>query len=124
MTDIPKGTEIDGSITKVLDSRFLNSDDFIGQGTVGMTIDRIEQLDELKYENGTKDENAILGYFKGCDRPLKLCKTNIRSIIAVTGTNKPKEWTGKKIGIYAQDGAGFGGVGYGVRIDAKYKGGK
>ena len=122
--EIPKGTEITGSITKEMDRRFLSSIDLAGHGTVGMTIDRLEKVKELKYLNGQQKENVILLYFKETTRPLEMNATNIKSLIMVTGTNKANDWLGKKIGLYAMEGTFFGKPGLAVRIDHEYKGDK
>jgi len=121
MTDIPKGREIKGAITKEMDRRFLSSVDLAGQGTVGFTIDRVEKHEMLKYKNGQKKENAILCHFKEMDRPLELNATNIKSIITVTGTNKVSEWVGVKLGLMAVEGVYFGKKGLAVRVDHEYK---
>ena len=38
---IPKGREIDGSIVKEVDSRFLSSFDIVGKDNIELTIDRV-----------------------------------------------------------------------------------
>jgi len=99
---IPKGKEIDGDMTRALDSRFLNA--LVLQGALAktggesltVTIDRIEHHEALKYQNGTVDKDAYLMYFHGSDKPLKLAKTNIKRIIAQLGT-VGAGWHGKKI---------------------------
>jgi len=121
MTDIPKGREIKGAITKEMDRRFLSSVDLAGQGTVVLTIDRVEKHELLKYKNGQKKENAILCHFEEMDRPLELNATNIKSIITMTGTNKVSEWVGVKIGLLAVEGVYFGKKGLAVRVDHEYK---
>ena len=118
---IPKGRVIDGNLANELDSRFLNSNFFIGRGTLGMTINRIEHHDDFKYENGQKKQNVNFCFFEGTDKPLELCKTNLKSLIAIAQSNDPKDIYGKKFGFYAKNGAGFKGVGYGVRVDHDYK---
>ena len=87
-----------------------------------MTVDRGEKVEELKYLNGQKKDNAILCYFKETDRPLELNATNIKSLITVTGSNKPADWTGVTVGLYAEEGKYFGKKGLAVRIDETYKG--
>jgi len=124
MKDIPTGEEITGAITKHLDRRFLSSLDFAGSGTVGLTIERVEKVDELTYGNGSKDKDVILCYFAETEKPLKLCVTNIRSIIEITGSSKVSDWAGVKIGFKAEPGRYFGKDGLAVRIDEKYKGDK
>lgn len=101
---IPKGEPVTGDMTEALDSRFLNAlvlrgaMDKSGKDHVIVTIDRIEHHDSLAYENGQKDENVNLLYFKGSDKPLKLNKTNTRSIIMLHGTIG-EGWHGKKIAL-------------------------
>ena len=121
MSDIPKGKEITGAITKEMDRRFLSSIDLAGQGTVPLTIDRVEKHAELKYKNGQKKDNAILCHFKEMDRPLELNTTNIKSIITITGTNKVAEWAGHKVGFHAVEGTYFGKRGLAVRVDHEWK---
>ena len=114
---IPKGVEITDSITKHMDRRFLSSVDLAGQGTVHLTVDRVEQHELLRYENGQTDENAILLHFKEIDRPLKLNATLIKSIIVLTKSNSPSDWKGKQIPFKAQEGVYFGERGLAVRVD-------
>ena len=74
-------------MTKALDSRFVNS--IVIQGALAKsgkayttpTIDRVEFLPVLKYENGTTDKDVYLLYFAKSDKPLKLAKTNIKRLI-------------------------------------------
>ena len=119
--EIPTGTEITGSIAKEMDSRFLNRRFFMGQGTIPLTIKRIEKIPELKYENGDKKENVILAYFEETPLPLDLCNTNIDSIIMITGTAKVADWKGVKIGFHNILGKWFGKEQYAVRVDENYK---
>jgi hypothetical protein len=101
---IPKGQPVEGDMTKAVDSRFLNSLvlqgglDAKGVKHLPVTIDRIEHHDVLEYENGKKDADAYLLFFKGSNKPLKLCKTNIKRIIHQHGTIG-KGWHGKKIAL-------------------------
>jgi len=118
---VPEGREITGSVAKEMDSRFLNRRFFMGQGTIPLTIERVEKVDELKYENGTKDKDVILAYFKETPLPLKLCNTNIDSIIMVTGTGKVSEWKGMQIGFHNVEGNWFNKIQFAVRVDENYK---
>lgn len=101
---IPKGQLVEGDVIATLDMRFLNA--LVLQGALEntakeylpVTIDRVERHDELKYENGVKDHNAVLLYFKGSKRPLKLNTTNLRAIASQHGTIG-KKWHGKKIAL-------------------------
>ena len=120
-SEIPKGDEITGSIAKELDARFLNRRFFMGQGTIPLTINRIEKVDKLKYETGDTDENVILAYFEETPLPLKLCNTNIDSIIMITGTAKVADWIGVKIGFHNIQGTWFGKTQYAVRVDENWK---
>jgi len=120
--EIPVGKVINGPITKELDRRFLSSIDLAGQGTVGLTLDRVEKVPELEYLNGQKDQDVILAYFAETEKPLKLCVTNIRSIIQITGTSTVKKWQGVKIGLHAVEGVFFGKKQLAVRIDEGYRG--
>lgn len=99
---IPKGELVEGDVVATLDMRFLNA--LVLKGALEnkdkeylvVTIDRIERHDVLEYENGVKDHNATLLYFKGSDRPLRLNATNLRTIAAQHGTIG-KNWHGQKI---------------------------
>lgn len=114
---IPKGQIIEDAITKHMDRRFLSSLDLIGCGVVELTIDRVEKHDRLEYGTGTVDENAILVYFKeNPAKPLKLCKTNIASIIMVVGSSKVSDWHGKKIKLEVQKVMAFGKSKPAVRV--------
>ena len=89
-------------MTAALDSRFLNA--IVLQGamekkgskSLPVVIDRVEHHELLKYENGSKDKDAYLIYFKGSDKPLKLNTTNIKRIIGLHGT-MGAGWHGKAI---------------------------
>ena len=116
MTAIPKGQEITDQITKHMDRNYLSSLDLIGQGVVELTIERVEKHALLKYKNGNTDKDAILMFFKGTDKPLKLCSTNIKSIIMVLKTAKVADWKGKKIKLEVQTVKAFGGMKPAVRI--------
>ena len=120
-TPVPTGKEVTGSIAKEMDSRFLNRRVFMGQGTIPLTIKRVEKVDKLKYETGDTDENVILAYFEETPLPLKLCNTNIDSIIMITGTAKVSDWKGIKIGFHNILGKWFGKEQYAVRVDENYK---
>lgn len=113
---IPAGEVITDSITKHIDKRFLSSVDIIGLGVVELVIDRVEKHKVLQYQNGNKDENAILIYFKGSEKPLKLCKTNITLIIQALKTAKVSDWTGKKIKLEVQNVKAFGAIKPAVRV--------
>ena len=99
---IPKGTPVDGDMTAALDPRFLNylvlqsALEKSGKDFLPVTIDRVEHHEVLKYENGQKDTDAYLLYFKGSGKPLKLNKTNTKAIIGKFGT-KAENWHGKRV---------------------------
>lgn len=101
---IPQGIRIDGDMTAALDSRFLNAMvlqgalDKSGKDHIIVTIDRVEFHESLKYQNGQTDRDAYLLYFVKSEKPLKLCKTNIKRIILQHGTIG-SGWSGKKIAI-------------------------
>jgi hypothetical protein len=113
---IPKGEEITGAITKHMDRRFLSSIDLIGMGEVELTIARVEKHESLVYANGNKDANAILIYFTETEKPLKLCATNIKSIIMRIGSSKVKDWHGKKIKLKVEKVQAFGKLQDAVRV--------
>ena len=113
---IPKGEEITGNIVKHLDKRFLSSLDLIGQGTVTLTIDRVEKLEKIVYGNGNTDENVLLMYFKETNKPLKLCKANIKTIIFITNSSSANAWKGKKIKLAVEKVQAFGKTRPAVRV--------
>ena len=116
-TPIPKGEVISDAITKHMDRRFLSSIDLAGQGVVELEIDRIEKLDELKYDNGQKVYNAILCYFKKpAERPLVLKATHIKAITRRLKTNNVKDWVGAKIPFHAIEEKAFGEMQLCVRV--------
>lgn len=103
-SDIPTGETVTGNVAKHLDSRFLNSTVLSGvlaesgKDFLSITIDRVEYLEKLKYENGSIDTEVLLLYFTGSDKPLKLCKTNVKRLIHQLGP-MGEDWNGKKIGL-------------------------
>ena len=116
MKPIPKGEIITDAITKHLDRNYLTSLDLAGHAETVLTIDRLEKHKELVYNNGNKDKDAILCYFKETPKPLKLCKTNIAAIIQITGTNIVSEWAGKKIKLAVKIVKAFGDMKPAVRV--------
>ena len=113
---LPAGEVITGSITKHMDRRFISSVDLVGLGDVELTIDRVEKHATLTYLNGNTDENAILIFFKGTEKPLKLCTTNIKDIILTLGTSKVDDWHGRKIKLCVKKVKSFGKLQDAVRI--------
>jgi hypothetical protein len=113
---IPAGEVITGSITKHMDRRFISSVDLVGLGDVELTIDRVEKHAVLKYLNGNMDENAILIFFAGADKPLKLCTTNIKDIILALGTSNASDWKGREIKLCVKKVKSFGKMQDAVRI--------
>ena len=100
--EIPKGQELTGNMANHLDSRFLNSTLLAGalaekgSNTLPVIIDRVEKHDTLKFENGKTINDAILMYFKGSSKPLKLCSTNMKRLIALLGP-LGDVWKGQRI---------------------------
>jgi len=121
MKEIPKGKEITDCITKHMDRRFLNSLDFVGNGTIPLTIDRIELVDMIKYDNGNTEANAKLCYFKETVKPLVLKSVHIRAIVMATKSSVASEWKGWTIGFTAEEGRYFGKDQFAVRVDQKFK---
>jgi len=113
---IPKGVEITDSITKHIDKNYLSSLDLMGQGVVELTIDRCEKHETLTYNTGESDKNAILMYFRETPKPLKLCKTNIKSIATIFKSSKVADWLGKKIKLTVKTVAAFGKQKPAVRV--------
>ena len=90
---IPKGEEIEGSVTKYLDGRFLNALMIIDKVPLTVTIDRIEHLELLEYDNGQKDKNVLLIYFKeNLKKPFVLKATNIKLIGLALRSGDYKTW--------------------------------
>ena len=113
---IPAGEVITGSITKHMDRRFISSVDLVGLGDVELTIDRVEKHARLDYLNGNSDDNAILVFFVGTDKPLKLCTTNIKDIITVMGTSNVADWHGRKVKFCVKKVKSFGKMQDAVRV--------
>jgi len=113
---IPKGKVLKDNVLKDLDRRFISSLDLAGQGTVTLTIDHVEKVDELHYDNGNSEQNAILCCFKETDKPLVLNATNRASIILKANSNKGADWEGVKVGLYAAKIKAFGKEQLAVRI--------
>lgn len=114
--EIPGGKDIDGAITKHMDRRFLSSIDLAGQGDFIVTIESCKVYELLTYKNGNSEKKAKVMYFKGISRPLVLNVTNITSIIRLLKSNNVKDWIGKKITLYVEEGRYFGKEGFAVRI--------
>lgn len=101
-SEIPKGKEVIGNMASHLDSRFLNSTTLAGAlaekgaDSLPVQIDRVEHHDILKYENGQMAKDALLLYFKGSSKPLKLCNTNLKRLISILGP-MGESWKGQKV---------------------------
>ena len=97
MKPIPKGEVVTDSIAKHLDRRYLSSLDLVGSGVVELTVDRVEYHKELTFNNGQKKANVHLLYFNETEKPLDLNVTNISTISYLFKSNKPSDWSGKKV---------------------------
>ena len=126
MSEVPKGKEITGAITKHLDQSYMSALDLIGsESGIVVTIDRVEKHDLLRFNNGNTEANALLLYVEESERPLLLKPCHIKGdkkikgtsgIIQETGTAIVKNWKGKKITLYAAEGTWFGEAGVAIRV--------
>lgn len=91
------GTEILDAITKHLDRRFIGAVDLLGQPDREVTIDRVDHYENLKFENGQTENNALVMFFKGTAKGLLLKSKNIQRLIMALGTNNCADWKGRKI---------------------------
>ncbi len=113
---IPQGEEITDKITKHLDRRFINSIDLVGEGDVVVTIDRVEKLKSITFENKNTEANPILLYFAKSPKPLVLRKIHASQISSALGTPNVGKWKGRKVTMYAEAGKWFGKQQHAVRF--------
>ena len=97
-------------------SKFLASEDFIGLGEVEVTISGVfENADEVMQDGKKKDFFSVA--FENTEKRLVLNATNRKSLSFAFGAST-KNWIGKKILLWAQDGvkAIGGGTTTGLRL--------
>jgi hypothetical protein len=86
-------------------SNFLKQEDLEGNDWV-VTIKNVTK-DLIKSGDGTSKEKFVV-HFSEC-KPLVLNKTNMSTIIFLTGTNESDQWVGKRVTLYVKDDVEFGG---------------
>lgn len=113
---LPQGEEINGSITKHMDKRFINSFDLLGLDDVTVTIKRVELHKNIEFQNKKKETNVKMIYFEESEKPLVIRDVHIKALVIALATAKVKNWKGRKVKMYAEKGCWFGKEGYAVRF--------
>lgn len=101
-------------------SNYLKAGDLRGRD-VTVTIAKVEPRHELRKSDGKNEEVEELPvvYFKeGSGKGLVLNKTNATSIAKLHG-NRPSQWVGKQITLFATEVRAFGDVHECIRIRGK-----
>ena len=115
---IPKGEEIEGSYRKYTDSRFACSLDLIDlpNRQCIVEIERVEHHPKLVYENKKSVKQAFVMYFKKAKKPLVACNTAMSQIATILKTSDVKEWKGRKVIMFAEEGKYWNKPGFAVRF--------
>ena len=96
--------------------KYLDGDLFSdGKDRVALIKDVVEEMvEDPKTQKSSKE---IVIYFEGEMKPMVLsANCNMKNLIKATGTDKTKEWIGKKIQLYGEYGTWFGKSKYATRI--------
>lgn len=98
-------------------SPWLASENLDGLGDVEVTIESVIQHTNATMQDGRKTPKLFALKFTGKDMQLVLNATNRKSLVKLYGVDT-KEWRGKKIKLYVQDGVRCpsGGTTKGIRI--------
>lgn len=96
--------------------KYLDGDMFADGGDrIVLIKDVVEEMVENPKTGSSSKEIVI--YFEGDMKPMVLsANCNMRNIIKATGTDKTKEWVGKKIQLYGEYGTWFGNSKFAVRV--------
>jgi hypothetical protein len=91
-------------------SRFVRSSDLIGKPDQTKTIKKVV-LEEL----GEDKKSKAVVTFSDAKKEWVLPRTCAEALVLMFGRDVEK-WLGKRVTLFAQEGAGFGGDGYAVRV--------
>jgi hypothetical protein len=96
------------------ESDFLAGWEVLPQGSIDVTISKIEADDVFTPQTQTKEEKVIL-HFKEC-KPMILNVVNRKNISKALGTNIMQKWVGGRITIHTEKVKAFGDVHDALRV--------
>lgn len=97
----------DGRASEMRDSPWLASEDLDGIGEIKLTVKAVHKNNDVEFEAGRKKAVVFSLEFEKAKRQLILNGTNRRKMQATYGNNV-KDWVGKQITVYVQDGIKVG----------------
>jgi hypothetical protein len=117
-----KTTPYTGKVSGMKTSPWLGSEDLLGIGSATVEIETVWQNEDVAMDAGRVEKELFSLAFKSIPKQMILNATNRRTLSAAFGADV-KNWTGKTIEIYVQDGirkpGKGGGTTTGLRIAAK-----
>lgn len=108
---------VDMRIEETFNSPWLGEWDLPDDGKdVKVTIKDVE-LETVHNGKANQDKDEVILYFEGPLKPMILsARCNKDAIKEALGTGHTKEWVGKTIQLYREEGNWFGKHGFAVRI--------
>ena len=115
-------TQYTGKVSGMKTSPWLASEDLLGIGSANVEIESVLKNENVAMDAGRVEAMLFSLAFKGMPKQMILNATNRRTLSAAFGADT-KQWVGRKIEIYVQDGirkpGKGGGTTTGLRIAAK-----
>jgi hypothetical protein len=115
-------TPYTGKVSGMKTSPWLASEDLLGIGSASVEIEAVNKNEDVAMDAGRIEKLLFSLAFKGLPKQMILNATNRRTLSAAFGADT-KNWVGKKIEVYVQDGirkpGKGGGTTTGLRIAAK-----
>jgi len=115
-------TPYTGKVSGMKTSPWLASEDLLGIGSASVEIESVLKNENVAMDAGRVEPMLFSLAFKGMPKQMILNATNRRTLSAAFGADT-KQWVGRKIEIYVQDGirkpGKGGGTTTGLRIAAK-----
>lgn len=108
---------VDMRIEETFNSQWLGEWDLPDNGKdVKVTIKDVE-YQTIHNSKTNQDKDEVVLYFEGPLKPMILsARVNKDHIKEALGTGRTKEWVGKTIQLYREEGSWFGKHGFAVRI--------
>lgn len=108
---------VDMRIEETFNSQWLGEWDLPDDGKdVKVTIKDVE-FQTIHNSKTNQDKDEVVLYFEGSLKPMILsARVNKDHIKEALGTGRTKEWVGKTIQLYREEGSWFGKHGFAVRI--------
>lgn len=82
---------------------YLEAADLMGKGEVAVTIEKVDEPNTIKCEDGRVIDKVVL-HFRGAKKPWIVNKTNARTIMYMTGKARFADWVGETITLHLVPG--------------------